>query len=96
MSYRNFLLKTLNRNDLVNVSKSGPEGVRYCNALCQDFRKEEEFSNKIPTCKNCRNKINMGEKQIKEGSITLEEFKNNPNIVDGVEYTFDTASALLF
>ena len=90
MSYRNFLLKTLNRNDLVNVSKSGPEGVRYCNALCQDFRKEEEFSNKIPTCKNCRNKINMGEKQIKEGSITLEEFKNNPNIVDGVEYTFDT------
>jgi hypothetical protein len=90
MSYRNFLLKTLNRNDLVNVSKSGPEGVRYCNALCQDFRKEEEFSNKIPTCKNCRNKINLGEKQIKEGSITLEEFKNNPNIVDGVEYTFDT------
>ena len=84
MSYRNYLLKSLNRNDLVNVSKSGPKGVRYCNAFCQDFRKEEDFSNKIPTCKICRNKINLAEKQIKEGSISLEQFKNDPDIVEGI------------
>jgi exonuclease VII small subunit len=90
MSYRNYLLKSLNRNDLMNATKSAPEGVRYCNALCQDFRPNEEFSNNIPTCKNCRNKINLAEKQIREGTITLEEFKNNPDIVNGIEIVFDT------
>ena len=90
MSYRNYLLKSLNRNDLMNATKSAPEGVRYCNALCQDFRPNEEFSNNIPTCKNCRNKINLAEKQIREGTITLEEFKNNPEIVNGIEIVFDT------
>lgn len=90
MSYRNYLLKSLNRNDLMNTTKSAPKGVRYCNGLCQDFRAEEEFSNKIPTCKTCRNKINLAEKQIKEKTITLEQFKNNPDIIEGVEYTFET------
>ena len=90
MSYRNYLYISLNRNDLMNATKSAPQGVRYCNALCQDFRPNEEFSNKIPTCKSCRNKINLAEKQIKEGSITLEKFKENPEIVDGIEVVFDT------
>jgi hypothetical protein len=90
MSYRNYLYTSLNRNDLMNATKSAPQGVRYCNALCQDFRPNEEFSNKIPTCKSCRNKINLAEKQIKEGSITLEKFKENPEIVDGIEVVFDT------
>jgi hypothetical protein len=90
MSYRNYLKTSLNRNDLMNVSKSVPVGVRYCNGLCQDFRSEEEFSNKIPTCKTCRNKFNLAEKQIKDKAITLEEFKNNPDIIDGIEIVFDT------
>lgn len=90
MAYRNYLKESLNRNDLMNTSKSAPKGVRYCNGLCQDFRTEEEFSNKIPTCRTCRNKINLAEKQIKEQTITLEQFKNNPDIIEGVEYTFDT------
>ena len=90
MSYRNYLKKSLNRNDLMTATKSAPEGVRYCNALCQDFRPNEEFSNNIPTCKTCRNKINLAEKQIREGTITLDEFKENSEIVDGIEVVFDT------
>ena len=90
MSYRNYLSKSLNRNDLMTSTKSAPEGVRYCNALCQDFRPKEEFSNNIPTCKTCRNKINLAEKQIREGSITLQEFKENSEIVNGIEVVFDT------
>ena len=90
MSYRNYLSKSLNRNDLMTATKSAPEGVRYCNALCQDFRPNEEFSNNIPTCKTCRNKINLAEKQIREGTITLDEFKENSEIVDGIEVVFDT------
>jgi hypothetical protein len=74
----------------MNTSKSTPKGVRYCNGLCQDFRAEEEFSNKIPTCRTCRNKINLAEKQIKEKTITLEQFKNNPEIINGIEIVFDT------
>ena len=74
----------------MNNTKCARKGVRYCNGLCQDFRTEEEFSNKIPTCRTCRNKINLAEKQIKEKTITLEQFKNNPDIIEGVEYTFET------
>lgn len=90
MSYRYYLYTSLNRNELMNATKSAPKGLRYCNAMCQDFRKTDEFSNQIPMCKGCRNTINIAEKKFKEGSITLEQFKENPEIVKGVEIVFDT------
>jgi len=90
MSYRYYLYTSLNRNELMNATKSAPKGLRYCNAMCQDFRKTDEFSNQIPMCKGCRNTINLAEKKFKEGSITLEQFKENPEIVNGVEIVFDT------
>lgn len=90
MSYRNYVSNSLNFVDLVSVSKSAPDGLKYCNAFCQDFKSKDNFSNNIPTCKECRNKINLAIKQIREGSITLEEFKKNPEIVNGIDVVFDT------
>jgi len=91
MTYRDYLLKSLNRVELLNATKSAEDGFRYCNALCQDFRPSSEFSNNIPNCRSCRNKINLAVKFIKEETITLEQFKHNPNIVDDDEIiVFDT------
>lgn len=90
MKYRDYIYVSLNRNDLVATTKSAPKGVRYCNVICQDFRSNEDFSNKIPVCKDCRNKIYLAEKKIKEGSITLEQFKENPEIINGIDIVFDT------
>jgi hypothetical protein len=91
MTYRDYLLKSLNRVELLNATKSAEDGFRYCNALCQDFRPSTEFSNNIPNCRTCRNKINLAVKFIKEETITLEQFKHNPGIVDDDEIiVFDT------
>ena len=38
MTYRDYLLKSLNRIELLNATKSAKDGFRYCNALCQDFK----------------------------------------------------------
>lgn len=81
MTYRDYLLKSLNRVELLNVTKSAENGFRYCNALCQDFRPSSDFSNNIPNCRTCRNKINLAQNQIKEEIITLEQFKQNPDII---------------
>lgn len=91
MTYRDYLLKSLNRIELLNATKSAKDGFRYCNALCQDFKPSSDFSNNIPNCRTCRNKINLAVKQIKDETITLEQFKHNPDIVDADEIiVFDT------
>lgn len=89
--YRKYLNKSLDMNDFKSTNKYAPEGVRYCNGYCQDFRQIEEFSGmKIKMmCKSCRNIIGLGEKQIKEGKITLEQFKENPHIVHGIDVDID-------
>lgn len=89
--YRKYLNKSLDMNDFKSTNKYAPEGVRYCNGYCQDFRQIEEFSGmKIKMmCKSCRNIIGLGEKQIKDGKITLEQFKDNPQIVHGIDVDID-------
>lgn len=90
--YRKYLNKSLDMNDFKSTNKYAPEGVRYCNGYCQDFRQIEEFTGVVAKmmCNSCRNIIGLGEKQIKEGKITLEQFKENPNIVHGIDLDIDT------
>jgi hypothetical protein len=85
MSYRNFLSKSLNRNELLDASKLAKEGFRFCNGLCQDYKPSNDFSNNIPNCRTCRNQIDMAIRKIEEGSISLEQFKENPDIVNNIE-----------
>ena len=85
MSYRNFLSKSLNRNELLEASKLAKEGFRFCNGLCQDYKPSNDFSNNIPNCRTCRNQIDMAIRKIEEGSISLEQFKENPDIVNNIE-----------
>lgn len=88
--YRKFLNKSLNRNELKTATKSAPQDVRFCNGICQDYRSVKEFSNQIPLCKTCRNIINLATKQVNENKITLEQFKENPEIINGINTVYDS------
>ena len=88
--YRNLLKTFLTKEELMSRNKYAPEGVKYCNFLCQDFRKSDEFSGQKVYCNDCRNKLNIAENQIQEGQITEEEFKNNPEIINGIDIVIDS------
>jgi len=87
--YRTYLNKTLEREELKSRNKYAPDGVRYCNGFCQDFSSIDEFSRSKTAikmiCNKCRNLINLGKRQVASGKITLEDFKENPNIVYGID-----------
>lgn len=42
--YRHLLKTSLNTTDLMHTNKLAPEGIKYCNFLCQDYRDKNEFS----------------------------------------------------
>ena len=88
--YRKYLKTCLTRNELMHATRSTSEDIRFCNGFCQDHRSIKEFSGESVLCRPCVNKINLAKKQINEGQITLEQFKENPEIINGIEIVFDT------
>ena len=85
--YRTFFNSTLPRNELRAINRLAPEGIKYCNGFCQDYRSLKEFTGTNSTikhmCRTCRNILNLGKKFIGNNQITLEQFKKNPKIVYG-------------
>lgn len=79
--YRQLLNNTLSRSKLKNKNRYSPENSKWCNAICQDYKLINEFSKDKYICKECRNTLNLAETQITNKTITLEQFKENPNIV---------------
>lgn len=88
--YRQYFKTTLDSDRLKEINRNSPEGVKYCNGLCQDFRKKTDFSGVHVICNNCRNFINIADGQIKDKKITLEQLSENPDIIHGVDITIDT------
>ena len=79
--YHQLLNNTLSRSKLKNKNRYSPENSKWCNAICQDYKLINEFSKDKHICKECRNTLNLAETQITNKTITLEQFKENPNIV---------------
>lgn len=88
--YRTYLQKTLPMAELKACNRAAPEGIKYCNGFCQELRSTDDFSGTKMICNRCRNLLNLGEKQIQSGQITLELFKENPEIVYGVDGVITT------
>lgn len=87
--YRTYINTTLQHHELIARNKYAPDGLRYCNGICQDYRECKNFS--VPetgtVCIVCTNTISLGKKQIASDKITLEQFKADPKIVYGKEVT---------
>ena len=88
--YRSFIP----RNDYLSASqqrekmKEAPKDHIWCNYMCQKFVNIEYFqTNKegrvsINLCMPCHNSYLLAKKHIKAGKITLEQYKENPKILD--------------
>lgn len=81
MSYRKFLNASLQRDALKEKNRNCPDGLRYCNGLCQDYIQSEKFSSVHVICNQCRNIFNIAEQKVSRKQITVEDFKNNPLII---------------
>lgn len=85
--YKQYFKNCLDGISLSHMNKSAPEGLRWCNVRCQDFKALTEFptngkNHPPPTCKDCMALVRKVDKKIEQGLITLEEFQNNPSIID--------------
>lgn len=91
LSYRYFFNKDKIKDhyDLIHINKNAPKGFKYCNAFCQDFKTYEDFAGKKRECKECWSKIHKAKNQIKCSKITIEQFRENPDIINGIEITFN-------
>jgi hypothetical protein len=88
--YRQYFKNTLHTDQLKEINRNSPDGVKYCNGLCQDFREKTEFSGVHIICNNCRNFMNLADGQIKSKKVTLEQLYENPGIIYGIDITIDT------
>jgi len=88
--YRIYLKTSLAHYELTEKSRNSPKGLRFCNGLCQDFRAESKFSVHKNICKECRNLLGLAKKQIDDNKITLDQFKENPQIVNGLDIMIET------
>jgi len=88
--YRQLLKTSLARYELSEKNRNSPKDLLFCNGLCQDFRPESSFSLHKNLCKDCRNLTELAMKQIADSKITIEQFKENPQIVNGVENNIET------
>jgi hypothetical protein len=88
--YRQYFKTTIETDKLKEINRNAPEGIKYCNGICQDFRKKDSFSGVHVICNKCRNFMNLAENQINERKITLENLHENPDIIYGIDITIDT------
>ena len=83
--YKDYLTNFLTGDQLRMKNKYSPEGLRYCNGICQDFKELSGFSTSgkcyKQICNECRNKINYATKLVNDGTIKIDDFKANPDII---------------
>ena len=79
------LLKSYNsRSDQLHKNKLNTDSSKkWCNFLCQNLLPIDQFYKKsaMNYCIKCSNHLNIAKKMIKEEKITIEQFKNDPQIV---------------
>lgn len=89
MSYKAYVAKALGRDEMKEKNRNAPAGLKYCNAICQEFLEKTKFSSQQVICNQCRNMINLAERKIENNEITMEQFIENPRIVYGLTHGVD-------
>jgi len=80
-----FLKIRLDRYSYVTKNKFAPENFRWCNGFCQTYIEKSKFIKKsaslMTICNICSHKADMASMRILNGTLTIEQIKNNPDIV---------------
>jgi len=84
MSYKAYVSNALGRDEMKEKNRNAPTGLKYCNAICQEFVEKTQFTSQQVICNKCRNMINLAERKIGKKEITIEQFIENPRIVYGL------------
>ena len=79
--FKNYVKESLSLNEFNKIMKTAPENQAYCNAFCQKFMSKDDFYEKKANCKECYNQIIKARKMIDTNQITIEQFKENPELV---------------
>ncbi len=69
--YRNYINTSLDLEKLKEINRNSAANTKYCNFICQDFRDSKIFGKQRSYCNDCRNYLNLDEKQISEKKINI-------------------------
>lgn len=84
--YRQLLKSCVSHSEKMDLNKVAPEGTRWCNFLCQDYVDIDKFyadPNRVSgLCMECERKNLLCRKYVKCGRMTVEEFRNDPGLLE--------------
>lgn len=87
VSYRYFFdnekLKT--SNELKQLNKNAPTGVKFCNGFCQDYVLKDNFAGQRTHCRDCDKKIRKFNSLTDKKNYSIEDFRKNPDIINDIE-----------
>jgi hypothetical protein len=70
----------------VKKNKQAPDGQRYCNGYCQEYRLSSEFamnnSSPLTVCKTCENLIDIAMFRVENGDHSADEIRKDPTILN--------------
>ena len=83
--FEKLLITYLDYAQYRKVTKDAPEGERWCNGFCQKYKKCGEFIKRsyslLTFCMKCENMADVAEVRIKEGTLTAEEIRKEPQLI---------------
>ena len=90
--HRRFLNTSITtEEELKEYKKKAPEGLKWCNFLCQDYIDQDLFYNSGANsrkprslCIDCCKLLEKLERQERKGTLTPEMFKENPEMYNKV------------
>jgi len=73
------------RHDYNTKTRKAPQGMRYCNAFCQDYQPVDVFTKKsqslMTVCGDCERMIDVARSRLKMGTVTPKQIRENPGIL---------------
>jgi hypothetical protein len=77
MSYQELVSRFLDSDALKEKNREAPDGLKYCNAVCQDYLPMASFLEVHEICNHCRDRV-------VKGTVTGEPSREPPGIQDMV------------
>ncbi len=95
-SYMKYFPGVKNRAELMHITSKAPDGKRYCNGLCQEYKETTDFNAGGPNlCHACSVVYRLFVKKLQNGIVTLEEFQADPSIVHDTPISFSSTKECL-
>ena len=86
--YRTFVKNYVSHSEQIKLNKDAPNGKRWCNFLCQEYIDNDKFyqnpARVSGLCMKCESYYKIVKRYVKQGKLTIEDFKENPSIAEEI------------